>query len=260
MFQYGQIVNSATAKIPVTGNVPYTVSGFSVSALQWVTGYYIAGNLYVLATLDNAWGLTQINANNLLPLATLNTSLLSAGCCAVNKAVINIENAETLCCTDKETEIETMLDLTDSISCIVPEGEIIGGKQAIYVWSIEALLLNTHNITVTIGNVTYLFTSSSTDNMSVVASEIASYINTFFPQNYPYQAQSFAENILVWGNNFDADNGTLVDATITDGAYNFFIIPKQLAFGTSKVLQGQNNITNNDLQLILNRLCSICQS
>lgn len=260
--QYGQIVSGTMAKTP-SGYIAYSVTGFSpsLSKDQFVLGNEVGGNLYVMATLDTAWSLTGPNANNLLPYAKLNSSLQNASCCAVNKGVLNLEKAQTQCCTDKEKDIETMLDLISGISCIIPENEIIEGRQAVYVWGIEVLLNLAHTITVTIGTATYSFISSVTSDKTIVASEIAAYINTFYPQNYPYQAEAHGDNILVWGSNFDTDNGILVDATITNPINGFtFPTPKQLDFGTAKVLQGVNAITNNDVSIILSKLCTLCKN
>lgn len=266
-FQVGQITSaiSATtgsANIAGVGIVPTSIDALIPVILgQFVCGDYAGGTLYVLATLDTAWTgtMAQLNALSQISSASIQSSLNAGKCCAVKKGAKMLSDAEGQCCVEDEEEVQTMLNLIDSISCIVPEGEIISGRQAVYVWYIEALNNTTHDVVVTVGGATYAFTTTSSNNKTTIAAEIAAFINTFYPQNYSYQAKSFVGNILVWGNNFDVDNGTAVTATITDGVF-VFPLPKQLDFGTAKALQPANAITNNSIQNILNKLCAICKN
>lgn len=263
----GQIVSIATTttgtvKVEGVGirnyngnaSIPLTIGGYVLGSQ---TG---AGNMGGMVPLDTPWSLVSANANNLLSLAKVQSALISAKCCAVKKGVKLLADEERQVCVEDEENIETMFSLADSISCIVPEGEIIEGRQAVYAWNIETLNLATHNVTVTIGAAVYSFTTTSSNDKTVIAAEIAAYINTFYPQNYQYQAESFANFILIWANDFDLSNGTVVNATITNGAYDFYLTPKQLGDGTASVAQGANNITNNQIQQILSRLCALCKN
>ena len=269
-FKVGQItsVSSITAgsvNIVGVGIVTYSnVYTASFTPGQYVCGNYTGGNLYVMADLDTAWinTLVQINANNQLPLATLQSSLTAAKYCAVKKGAKILVDEEKQCCEKDEALVMRTMNLIDSLRtcCIVPEGEIIDGRQAVYAFAVETLNLATHAVTVTIGTASYAFTTTSTNNTSTVASEIATYINSLYPQNYQYQAQSFGPNILVWGSDFDLSNGTAVSATITNGAFAAFLATQTLQEGTAKVLQGVNNITNTQIQLILGKLCQLCKN
>lgn len=254
---------AGTVNIPGTGVVPYTTSPLnSLYPGGPVCGDYVAGTLSAAIPIDVAWitSLVQLNASNLLPLAKVKSSLLNAKCCAVKKGSDIISDEEKECCVEDLQSVEEMFNLADSISCIVPEGEIIGGRQAVYCWQIEVLNAATHNVVVTIGTASYSFTTTSSNNLTTIAAEIAAYINTLYPQNYPYQSASFQSSILVWGSNFDLDNGTAVNATITNGSFSTFPTAKQLDYGTAKVLQPANNISNNQITQILAKLCSLCKN
>lgn len=262
--QIESIATTTTGTVKVEGvgvrnyngnaSIPLTIGGYVLGSQ---TGL---GNMGGMVPLDTPWSLVQPNANNLLSLAKVQSALSAAKCCAVKKAVKILADEEKQVCVEDEEAIETMFSLADSISCIVPEGEIIEGRQAVFAWNIEVLNATTHDVTVTIGSVVYSFTTTSSNDKTVIAAEIAAYINTLYPQNYQYQAESFANYILIWANDFDLSNGTVVNATITDGAYDFYLTPKQLDNGTASVAQGANSITNTQIQQILSKLCTLCKN
>lgn len=260
------IITSSTGKADVegVGIVPYSIpltDLIIVAAGQSVIGDYSGGTLYIRATLDSPWITTtqQINtANSTLPLHTFQSKVNNARCCAVKKAAKRIDDTEEGCCVEDEAVIEEMLNHIDVIECVIPEGNVIEGRQAVYVFAVEVLNPAVHFFSITIGADNYAFNTSNTNDVDQVATEIANFINSFYPQSYGWQAEAQFSNVLIWGENFDSDNGTAVSASITNGSLNMFTAT-QLDFGTASVISGANNLTNLQLQTILNKLCKLCK-
>ena len=262
-----QVIDLTQGKASVAGLGFITYTNITTTPLkvgQSVVGVYDGATLNECLPLDAPWidSLVTLNALNTLSLASLRTSLETATCCAVQKGVKTIGQNDASCCTVSEDQIEKMLNLVDSISCIVPEGEIIGGKQAVFEFIVISAP-GAKNVVITIGSATYTFTTSAA-NSDDFATDIAAAINSYYPQNYSYQAQAFpggaSAQVLLWGTDFDEDNGTAIAGTTSLGSFTFSITPKALAEGTAAVLQGQNAITNNDVSIILSKLCTLCKN
>lgn len=219
------------------------------------------GSCYNVTPVDDFLAGIQARLNSANPLtkASIKKSLQIASACAVKKGTQyfdGLKNGKD--CPEKLEEAELMAGMVDSICGIIPEGEIVGGKQALYEFTVEFVNgIIPKVITVTIGSATYSLNSNSL-TIADVAEDIGAHINSFYPQSYSYSALVSGASVVIAGSNFDADNGTSVAATITNGSYSTFATPQALAGGTPPVYQGTNAITNNQIQTILDRLCKLC--
>lgn len=111
-------------------------------------------------------------------------------------------------------------------------------------------------VLITIGGANYDF-DTDTGDTDALAADIARNINLLYPQSYPYYSVSSGENVIVSGIAFDADNGTLVTGSMSSGTLTLSP-PGYLFGGTEPVYQGRNYLTNQEAQIILDKLKSLC--
>lgn len=201
-------------------------------------------------------GLTNANAVNDITAAQISRSLKINNACASNKGAEWVEkHNNSIPCAELLDDAETMVAMIDSVKGFVPENEIVSGKQATYLITATSAA-GIKAVSLTIGTATYSFNSNtSTDNS--FAADIALYINTKYPQNYPYYAIVSGANIVISGSTFATANGTVVSGSTTNGTL-VFSSSATLAGGVAGVLQGENGITNVQIQSILNKLNKLC--
>ena len=203
------------------------------------------------------------NSNTPVTLEIFQNAVNSARCCAVRKGSKLLTDVEIGCCTEDEKNIETMLNLIDSIKCIVPEGVVIGGTQAsvsitfTLVTSGKTIAIHVNNPPGTSTLASYVILSP-TSNTTDFAAYAASFINAMYPQNYPYTATSSGNVLTIYGTTYELDNLSFLNYTWTVGEFTFSST-NILTGGTPVEYQGKNAITNNDLQIILTKLCTLCK-
>ncbi len=202
--------------------------------------------------------MNTVLVDNTSTLALFQAAVVKARRMAVLKGVEVIDDREKGCCSPAEADVERMLDYVDSIKCIIPEGAVVGGTQACFT---DTILGGKDIVVVSIEiegsaypNLT--MTPAVTFTATEVAQAIADHINSFFPQSYPYTATSLAGAITICGTTFNLANGDDVFFQInSDGPAQ--PISGELLGGVAGVVQGENPISNNDLQIILNRVCKL---
>src|SRR3990167_8827902 len=201
-------------------------------------------------------GLTDANFTHLLTTDSIMRSLRINNCCASKKGAEYIEKFDkNIPCDNLLEDAEMMVNLIDSIVDFVPKNQIISGKQATYLISVTSTA-NSKDVSLNIGAATYAWTSlTSTDAM--FASDIAYNINILYPQSFPYYAEASGANVIISGSTFSTANAVAVSGSTTNGTITF-LAPATLASGTAGVLQGENGITNGELQTILDKLNNLC--
>lgn len=247
----GSLVNYSDGSLPIR-NIFLNLGDRVIFSLN-----ITASDINVLDGV-NSQAIADSNANNQITAASINKNLQIYNCCSAKKGVKYIDGLiKGENCIGDLAQAQLMTNLIDSVCGIIPQYEIIGGNQATYMIILEVLVgIAPRTATITIGSATYVITTSSATT-TLVAADIAAYINTFYPHNYPYFAFSSGADIVISGSNFDSDNGTAVtysSATILANVLS----PNQLDGGTAQIIQGQNNITNNQIQGVLDKLCNLC--
>jgi hypothetical protein len=203
-------------------------------------------------------------ANRLTSIATFQSALNAAEYCAVNKGAKLIDDAEVGCCSPSQKDVQKMLNLIDAVRCIVPEGALLSGTQASVSITFTKATINRPfaiNVEEPGGTPTlavYTMTSPSS-TISVFVTYAAAFINAMYPQNYPFTATADGNVLTLYGSTYELDN--LRQLSYTWQAADFtFSSTSIFAGGIAAVYQGQNAITNNDLQIILSKLCSLCKN
>ena len=184
---------------------------------------------------------------------TLLTLLRTYNCCAGKKSVQYIEAFEkgNPSCAALFDDTELMFNLIDSIKCVIPKGTIISGDQACFL-ATPVVHLSPATVTIIIGSAIYPVAVLPSS-----AQSIAAYINSFYPQTFPYTASYVLDDLTICGTDYEASNGTSVFIHIQKGGSNQFFSGDLLG-GTEKVLQGDNCITNEEIISIVNKLNALC--
>lgn len=188
--------------------------------------------------------------------AKVKCQLQIAQCCAVDK--INryiINQADGKRCEKDFDEAELMFNMIDSLRGFVPEGDLLSGNQATYEIIVSSSA-GAKVVNISIGDTHYTFTSN-TGNAIDFATDIAFNINLLYPQSYPYYALSSGINVVISGITFNRENGTVVVGSTTNGTLTLSP-PGYLFGGIAPTYQGENCLTNQEAQIILNKLKSLC--
>ncbi len=211
------------------------------------------------------------DSNTPVTQAIYDAAIANAKRCAIKKGCALIESFEEACCEEDQATIELMMNLIDAIECIVPEGLVIGGDQANLnqpagggnIWPIQQFG-GTATVDLTVGASVYpqMSIPSAVDE-ETLALAIVDIINAYYPQNFPYTAEYLFVTpfhcVNIIGSDYDESNGTTVTTLVTAGSGSNGT-NTALDGGTEVVYQGENAITNNDLQVILTKLCQLCKN
>ncbi len=208
--------------------------------------------------------------------ARIKRLLQIANCCAQKQGQLSIDAKEKgrNDCGKLLAEASLMTNLIDSICGFVPEGEVIGGSQANVKMTIAQTSTAFRSANgLSIGSISYSYTYPNVfDPPSIKAIQFANYINSFYPANYPYYAtidnsDPSSPVVVVSGLNYDQDNGIAGVASGT--SYLPYHLPFpiyigssatiHLSGGTPPVYQGKNAITNEEVEVILDKLNSLCK-
>lgn len=272
----GQIfsVSSATAGQikPLSGSVfSYSDATLATRSIVPVLGEYVICN-YDGATTTGitpltdiyAQGLTDANDDNELIGSDIRRQLQIYNACASKKGADYIEKFEKeIPCDNLKNDAEMMVGLIDSIVGFIPEDEIVSGRQATYLLIVTGIGNPAINmdVTITIGSASYTRSigNSPTRTASVVASNLAAYINSFYPGNYGYYAEASGANLILSGSTFSTANSTAVTVSVVNGTITA-AAPNYLSGGSASVAQGENGITNQDCQKILDKLNKLCST
>lgn len=273
----GQILTATTATAGTIKALDGTVYSYSDATLSTrsialelgeyvIFAYNTTGPVTVGVTpLTDIYadGLTDANADNEITAADIQRSLRINNACASYKGAQWITKQEQMIpCDELKDDARTMTAMIDSVVGFIPEDEIISGRQATYMISITSggnagLSMD---VVLTIGSATYTRTIlAGAHTPDDTATNLAAYINTFYPQNYSYYAEASGSNIILSGSDFDDSNGTAVAITLSTGTA-VTALPNTLANGSAPVEQGTNGITNQEIIQILNRLDSLCST
>ena len=197
--------------------------------------------------------------DNTSTLALFQAAVVKARRMAVLKGVEIIDDRERGCCSPAEADVEQMLDYVDSLKCIIPEGAVVGGEQACFTVVIDGgkdIVVASLEIE---GSAYPNFSMTPGANFTgaEVAQAIANHINSFFPQSYVYTSTVVGDALTICGTKFEVNNGDEVFFNISKSNGPSQPVSGNLAGGTAGVIQGENPISNNDLQIILNRVCKL---
>lgn len=183
--------------------------------------------------------------------------LKSANCCLAKKvAVYDRKIFAGQVCEDKLEAIGDSFNLIDSIIDFVPEGDTIGGVQACA--NINILGGTIIYINITIGSSVYPTLNTSATTPTNIAIAMAAFINSFYPQSFPYTSSSNGAALTVCGTNYNNSNGTSITISENISGTGVHIIPGTMSGGTLQVLQGKNCLTNNEANIILEKLKCLC--
>lgn len=177
--------------------------------------------------------------------------LKSLNCCAATKLCDWIKKK----CEDDFDDAEQMWNIIDSIVGFVPQGSLLSGTQA-STTIIVTSSAGAKSVSLTVGTSVYTFTSN-TGTANDFATDIALNINSLYPQSYTYQAVALANSVLIYGSTFDLANGDAVSGSTTNGAI-YFSSPSTLLGGIAATYHGENCLTNNEVDIITNKLKSMC--
>lgn len=182
--------------------------------------------------------------------------LIAAQCCAVKKINEYIANQDDGKRNEKLfDDAELMFNMIDSIRGFIPEGDLLIGRQAAYEIIADSTV-GAKDVTLTIGDANYSFNSATgTDND--FATDIADHINLLYPQSYPYYAVSSGQNVVITGIAFDEDNNTAITGSTTNGTLTLSP-PGYLFGGIAPTYQSANCLANQEAQIILSKLKSLC--
>lgn len=243
-----------------------TTRGVELALGEYVSGTYDGATMANVCSLTDIYeqGLEDANEVNALTAASVKTKLqIATGCASKQgqKAIDQKAKGQDGCEALVQDSV-LMTNLANSICGIVPEGESIGGNQAtqqIVVSAVgnPALVMG---VNLTIGSVTYVMSigTSPARTTTNVAQYIADFVNALYPDSYSYYAEASGASVILSGSGFDADNGDAVSLIVTNGTILNYS-PSALAGGTEEVLQGENNITNEDIQVVLDKLNKLCK-
>lgn len=204
--------------------------------------------------------------------ATVKCDLQIAQSCAVNKInsyITNQKNGKR--CENDFSDAELMFNLIDSLRGFIPEGSLIGGVQANsnqesgggLLWAIQESG-GTAIVDLTVGDFTYpTMTIPNASTEEILAIEIASIVNSYYPE-FPYTAYFAVQTVFVTyntvvivGSDYELSNGTVAFGTVTantgSNGTNF-----SLNGGIPQEPKGPNCLTNQEAQIILNKLKSLC--
>jgi hypothetical protein len=222
-----------------------------------VSDGFMVDSVCSLEDID-AQGLADYNESNSLTALFVKQKLQTYNCCASKQGQLSIDSraAGDDVCEKQLSDAILMTNLIDSICGIVPEGEAIGGKQATYQ-TIVTSSVGSKSVAITIGTASYSFLSATATAVDF-ATDIADNINALYPDSYPYFAEASGANVIISGSSFDEDNGTAITLATTNGTFTSYD-PLSLEGGTELILQGENAITNNDIQIILDKLNKLCK-
>lgn len=206
-----------------------------------------------------AQGLTDANSGHILIASDITRQLQINNACAAKKGADYIEKFEKNipCDDDLKNDAELMVGLIDSIVDFIPENEIISGNQATYLISVTSTA-GTKSVSLLIGLATYSFSSATSTN-ATFATDIALNINNAYPQNHSYYAEASGANVIISGSDFNTSNGVAVSGSTTNGTITF-LAPNALSSGTAPVLHGENAITNEEAQRILDKIGYLCDT
>lgn len=193
-------------------------------------------------------------------------SLKIYNCCAAKKGAQYIRDlADGKDCDTLFEDAELMIGLIDSIAGFIYEGDVVSGTQASTgnTWSMQAST-GAATVDLTIGASIYptFFTTTATSS-AILAQQIAAYINSFYPQSFPYTAEYLLDGALecvnISGSDYELSNGVIALGDVTTTAGNN---PTDLTLvgGVAAVYQGENCITNEEVQIILNKLNVLCST
>lgn len=136
--------------------------------------------------------------------------------------------------------------------------------------------VNLVSFTLTVGGSSYpIYTfSDPADSGDIHAAEFADYVNSLYDVTlFPYTAVADGEEVTIYGIDYSSDNGTAGSLSASHPPFttntNFNLsggidptdteVEFSLSGGTS-VLQGENCITNNEVQAIVNKLSMLCST
>lgn len=196
-------------------------------------------------------------SNATLTSASINRKLQIYNCCASKKGAAYLAAFDnTIPCNDLIDDAELMVGLIDSVVGFIPEGEVISGDQATYLAASVITLTTPATINITIGTSVYPTLTSASS-----ATVVADYINSLYPISFPYSAMvnSSAISLYVSGSDYELSNGKAVVISIVKGLTTQ-TFSGTLAGGTSPVYQGENCISNGDVQVILDKLSDLCST
>jgi hypothetical protein len=273
----GQIQTATTATAGTIKALDGTVYSYSDSTLSTRSIALELGE-YVIFAYDTtgpvtvgvtpltdiyADGLTDATEDNEITAADIQRSLRINNACASYKGAQWITKQDQMIpCDELINDARTMVSMIDSVTSFIPEGEVISGRQATYMFTFTSggnAAINM-DVVLTIGTATYSRTIlAGAHAVDDIATNLATYINTFYPQNYPYYAEASGTNLIISGSDFDASNGTAVAMTLSTGAVTS-ALPNTLANGSAEVEQGENSISNQEIIQIINRLDALCST
>jgi len=216
------------------------------------------GVIYInpLAELNES-GEEYANRELLLTSSDIQTRLKIVNCCAAKKGVKYIDSLIAgKDCKNYFYEAETMINHIGALVGITPEGEKTGGSQASYMFIITSVGGGLKMVSITIGDATYALNSTAATKEDF-ATEIVNHINNLYPDSYKYKAIAYGDNVVLAGVNYDEDN----DVSILVSGTNFGVItPSVLSLqgGIAPKIQPKNCITNNDIEIILEKLKTLC--
>ncbi len=279
----GYTIVSATPSVGSWSSPTWTVGNFAIGAIATMvvvcmvmsTGVYDNTATITGASTDPNPGndtstFSVVPVDNQTPLPTtsevvrIKRLLQSANCCAQKQGqkYIDAKAKGQKGCEKLLDDSVLMTNLIDAVCDFTPIGEMIGGEQASVTLTMgqtpSQMLLR---ITVAIGFSSYpeyIFpTPAASSNSKAVL--FAAYINSLYSANYPYVAVVNGIDVIISGLNYDEDNGiagsvATVKTSISTGA------TFTLTGGVAQTeWEGPNAITNEEFQVILDKLNSLCK-
>jgi hypothetical protein len=217
-----------------------------------------SGVIYINPLSDlNEYGEEYANRELSLTSEEIRVRLQVMNCCAAKKGVKYIDSLITgKDCENYFYDAEIMMNHIDALVGVTPEGEKSGGSQASYMFIITSIGGGLKTVSITIGNATYALNSTAATKEDF-ATEIVNYINNLYPDSYQYKAVAYGDNVVFAGVNYDEDN----DVSVLVSGTNFGIItPSVLSLqgGIAPKVQPDNCITNNDIEIIIGKLKTLC--
>lgn len=175
-----------------------------------------------------------------------------ANCCASKMGAAHVDKMKKGIPCDKEKDtLQTMLDMIDSLT---EYATVI--TQPSYSFTITVAGIG-DTTTITIGQYG-IATTSTTNNSTTAAHEVAANINSNYPA-FPYQAVAVANVVTITGVRGASENGIAVDVSGTGLMRYSLPIPKTFLGGVDwKDLSATPCLTDDQITTILIRLCDLC--